>query len=177
MIGGAIAVVVTTGACSSSSGAGPASSSAPAPTPSTVISTSASASVAGSSNASLPKTCAQIPTSVLLPYAKVALLKSFPRTTPGVTCEFGSANYREVVILTIGPGSASAFAALEAKTRTAAVTTAPLHGVGQAAFTIGRGGKITGVDALTNDNATIALAASLGAGQVQRLAAKLASRY
>ena len=113
----------------------------------------------------------------MLPYAKVSLLKSFPRTTPGVTCEFGSASLQQVVILTIGPGSTSEFAALEAKTRTAAVTTAPLHGVGQSAFTIGRGGKITGVDALTKDDATIALAAALPDDDVQHLAAKLAARY
>jgi hypothetical protein len=178
MVACAIAVLVTAGGCSSGSGSTAASSGGSSTGGAAASSASAaSTSGGGAGGASVPKSCNDIPTSVLLPYAKVALVKSFPRTTPGVTCEFASADASQVVILTVGPGSSSSFAQLETNTRNGPVTVAALHGLGQQAFTISRGGKVAGVDLLTSDDVTIALGAALAPGQVQRLAGKLAARY
>jgi hypothetical protein len=176
MVAGAIAVLVTAGGCSSGSGSTAASSGGSSGS-GVSSGSAASTSGGGAGGASVPKSCNEIPASVLLPYAKVALVKSFPRTTPGVTCEFASADASQVVILTVGPGSSSSFAQLETNTRNGPVTVAALPGLGQQAFTISRGGKIAGVDLLTSDNVTIALGAALPPGQVQRLASKLAAHY
>jgi hypothetical protein len=183
MVAGAIAVLAAAGGCSSGSGSTAASSGGSSGSGSSSgglpVSSASAASTSGSgaAGASVPKSCNDIPASELLPYAKVALVKSFPRTTPGVTCEFASADASQVVILTVGPGSSSSFAQLETSTRNGPVTVAPLHGLGQQAFTISRGGKVAGVDLLTSDDVTIALGAALAPGQVQRLASKLAARY
>jgi hypothetical protein len=129
--------------------------------------------------AQVPTSCSAVPLSVLdpfLPGAKLALaLGPVPH---GISCEFSNSTATSIVILNIGSGgTAASFAQLRATSAGGGRTATSVSGLGTDAFSISKGGKVAGVDAIDSHGVIFSVASSLTLDQDEQLLTQLMSLY
>jgi len=118
----------------------------------------------------LPASCAGLDTKQLAAdMGGIAGTHQLAATGTSLTCEFVNGNASGVSILTLGRNGSMAALNIARTHVAAGVKTTDISGVGVAAFTIGNGSKVTGLEALGADNLLVSLGANLPVDQLSSL--------
>jgi hypothetical protein len=178
---GALAVVLVAGCSSSSNSSGGTATSAGAATPtatSPATSPAASTTTTPAAAGKVPTSCSAIPTSVITPLiGTITVTRQISATSHSVSCEF-LASLTAVLILNIGAGGTPAnFAVLERSSGSGGRTTAPVSGLGSAAFSISKGGVPGGMGAISSSGVIFAVTARNSFAQDEALIKQLMALY